>query len=64
MILDASKQVWVLDYQVPQKIILARIKVLVAKVPIVCAALDYEGGDSGQIILILRVGEAKFYFFQ
>ena len=49
MILDASKQVWVLDYQVPQKIILARIKVLVAKVPIVCAALDYQGGDSGQI---------------
>ena len=38
-----------LDYQVPQKIILARIKVLVAKVPIVCAALDYQGGDSGQI---------------
>ena len=49
MILDASKQVWVLDYQVPQKIILARIKVLVAKVPIVCAALDCQGGDSGQI---------------
>ena len=49
MILDASKQVWVLDYQVPQKIILAEIKVLVAKVPIVCAALDYQGGDSGQI---------------
>ena len=38
-----------LDYQVPQKIILARIKVLVAKVPIVCSALDYQGGDSGQI---------------
>ena len=49
MILDASKQVWVLDYQVPQKIILARIKVLVAKVPIVCAAFDCQGGDSGQI---------------
>ena len=49
MILDASKQVWVLDYQVPQKIILAEIKVLVAKVPIVCAAFDYQGGDSGQI---------------
>ena len=28
---------------------LARIKVLVAKVPIVCAALDCQGGDSGQI---------------
>ena len=38
-----------LDYQVPQKIILARIKVLVAKVPIVCSALDYQGGDNGQI---------------
>ena len=49
MILDASKQVWVLDCQVPHKIILVGIKVLVAKVPIVCAALDYQGGDSGQI---------------
>ena len=28
---------------------LGRIKVLVAKVPIVCAGLDYQGGDSGQI---------------
>ena len=28
---------------------LAKIKVLVAKVPIVCAALDCQGGDSGQI---------------
>ena len=28
---------------------LARIKVLVAKVPIICAALDCQGGDSGQI---------------
>ena len=27
----------------------AGIKVLVAKVPIVCAALDCQGGDSGQI---------------
>ena len=30
---------------------LAGIKVLVAKVPIVCAGLDYQGGDSGQITL-------------
>ena len=59
MILDASKQVWVLDYQVPQKIILARIKVLVAKVPIVCAALDYQGGDSGQITSGGWGGEVK-----
>ena len=29
---------------------LARIKVLVAKVPTICAALDCQGGDSGQII--------------
>ena len=28
---------------------LARIKVLVAKVPTICAALDCQGGDSGQI---------------
>ena len=28
---------------------LAKIKVLVAKVPTVCAALDCQGGDSGQI---------------
>ena len=28
---------------------LAKIKVLVAKVPTICAALDCQGGDSGQI---------------
>ena len=33
----------------PQKFMLAKIKVLVVSVPTVCAALDCQGGDSGQI---------------
>ena len=38
---------------------LARIKVLVAKVPTICAALDCQGGDSGQITAGGRGGRGK-----
>ena len=38
---------------------LAKIKVLVAKVPTVCAALDCQGGDSGQITAGEVGGEGK-----
>ena len=33
----------------PQKVMLAKIEVLVVSVPTFCAALDCQGGDSGQI---------------
>ena len=39
---------------------LAKIKVLVAKVPTVCAALDCQGGDSGQITARGEGGEVKY----
>ena len=35
--------------RLPQKIMLAGIKVLVAKVPTICAVLGCQGGGSGQI---------------
>ena len=49
MVPDASKLVWVWNYQSTSENHVAKIKVLVAKVPTVCAALDCQGGDSGQI---------------
>ena len=39
---------------------LAKIKVLVAKVPTVCAVLDCQGGDSGQIAARGEGGEVKY----